>query len=215
MRYSPKGLTIKVRPHSLWLAYTLKNSAMLNALLPQNLEASPIRLLQSDTVASSKLLFNAYELESLYMNGFRLEVVTIAKHKKTRKTHFVVLDCLTNSLQWDPLDGLQFANANCMSYSNDTSLCVSVENNKENFRVIGKRRFARSIKREFAVEPNRICYFKNSSLEFPMKFNETQVMHDIQMLGNLEIDNTLWSSFRGKLTHAFIHQKSMSFDVFS
>jgi hypothetical protein len=150
------------------------------------------------------------------MKGMRTEVVTLAKHKVTQKTHFVVLDCFTNTLQWDPAKGVNRANARFfrpVKRQGEDYSC-GMKTNKNSLLVWAKRLAMEPIDRTFAVEANMACYFKDVDTPFTMTFSEEEVMLPVRALQVTECKNTFWKEFRSpKLSNAFLHEHAMEFDV--
>lgn len=216
LSYLPKNLKLRVLPYSLWLAYDIKNFNYINSLLPTNTELANIKLLQNDVLASPKLMFNAYTLESQVMNGMRLEVVSIVKNKDTNNHHFVMFDCFTNTMDWNPIDGIKlFANAKCnFKYENDIYK-LSIKNKKnEILSIMGKKDKLFKPQTKFVVDANKECYYRNIPLKFPMKFERNEVTRRVRSLDFFNVTNILWENTKGNLTHIFLHEYDMTFTVF-
>ena len=214
MKYIPQKMTIQVKPYSLWVAYDLKNRKQVANLLPPSYHlADNVRILKDDPpYATPKLLFNAYGVDSPFMKGHRLEILTIAKNSRGAVS-FVVLDVLSNTLKWDPLQGIAMANAHCSTRVEGERIFHTTRSGRRGFSVNGMLRHRTGIQSRFAVDANHRCFFRNSSLSVVMDFDRSSVMRDVRRVFPTKIENTLWSDYRGDLTHCFVHTESMKFVV--
>ncbi len=213
--YIPSNMRMNVRPHSLWVAYNLKKPTEISRLLPDHLKLSRIKLLKSDRTCSEKLLFNAYDIDSFFMKGHRLEVVTIAEDEK-KMPHFVVLDCYSNTLKWDPYDGVRFGDARCRTNVNRPKKKISHYTRgrtNERFEVKGNLKKSMKMMRRFAVDANHNCFYRGHPTSISLEFDPNIVMQNVQTIHPIEIVNNMWSEYRGKLTHCFMHEQPMQFVV--
>ena len=211
-------MRMRVGAWSLWLAYTLKSPNAIRKLLPADLELAPMRLLEDETsrFPSYKLLFNAYEVDSPWMHGRRVETVVQTVHRKTKETRLVVLDCMSDTLRWNPIDGVRWPNAYTRAFGpkGDDEFSVDVRNRYERFMVNGRIGRTRPIDWRFAVEGNRECYFQRYNEAFRLSFNETQIALTVCQIDAPCITNTLWLNVRTKTpSHALVHPHPMYFDV--
>lgn len=214
--YVPKQFPMRIQPSSLWIAYDATDITGLNKLLPSGLRMSCIRILNSDLCPRPKLLFNAYQVDAPFMSGYRLEVLTIAEDKY-RMPHFVILDCLSDTFQWDPLNGVipQNARMSTRFNSNHFKHCTRGRGRRypSRFEVSGTPRGPSKILRRFAVESNFECYYRNHSVPIALEFDEKSVLEDVQLISPSKVVNTLWTPYRGVMTHCFVHVQPMLFEV--
>jgi hypothetical protein len=212
--YTPQSLPIQVAKHSTWLGFKMKNIHKMNKLVPPNTEVAPIKILK-DSKAEPKLLFNVYEAKSNFFNGKRFEVVTVVRQKKDhRKIHFVVLDCFTNTLSWDPKSGIQLPNVekSILKMRNKNKIQIDWTCEDEIFlKATGKLQNTRRITKNFAIDANLFCFFQDSLNGVSLQFDEDEVMKDVRLMVNTKVDTNVWDEFRGHLTHAFIHLHKMDF----
>jgi hypothetical protein len=108
--YTPVNFVMKILPFSLWIAYDIKNKQEVQKMLPSNTKLANVKIFDDELVTSPKLLFNSYSVDSVFMKGKRCEILTIAESRRGK--HFVILDCLTDTLDWNPSDGIKIANSN-------------------------------------------------------------------------------------------------------
>jgi hypothetical protein len=211
-------MRLDVSPFSLWVAYPLTKPSVVRDMLPPHLKLANGRLLSDDDdkLPANKLLFNAYEIGSPWMRGVRVDTLVLAKDRKSGSARLVVLDCLTNTLRWDPENGPKRQNAFNALLKTTRAGCYSIKvcGKNSEFKVGGTIGKARPIDWKFAVEGNRVCFFRSNPRAFRMTFNETLVAQPVLQLTDTSIKNTLWSSIRSTTpSHAFVHPHGMSFDI--
>lgn len=213
--YTPASLPIRVSKHSTWFGFTLKNRQKISHMIPQNTEIAPIKILKNNK-AEPKLLFNIYEAQSQFFYGKRFEVVTVVRQKKNKKKlHFVVLDCFTNTLSWDPKSGIQLPNVlrSKLSVKKNKKLNINWKNKGSDTFLEAKAKITgkKQITKEFAVDSNLFCLFQDSQKGVKLDFEENEVMQDVGLLTNLDLQTNIWADFRGHMTHSFIHLEKMDF----
>ena len=210
-------MRLRVLPNSVWVAYTLTRPGAVRPLLPPALELASGPLLDDEvaTVRSPKLLFNAYQVESSWMRGTRLEVLVLARHRATKRYHFCVLDCLTDTLQWDPIEGVQRPNARSAVRHAPGRARVDVRTRRHAFAVDALHRRARPLAPTFAIEANEACYFRNTDVAYPMRFDAREVGAPVRELAPTRpVLNTLWADVRSPYpSHLFVHPHAMTYDV--
>lgn len=208
-------MRLRVLPGSLWLAYTAREPAALQARLPRGFELASAPLLSASTDDRIKLLFNAYQVQSRFMNGHRVDVQVLATDA-AGALHLVVLDCVSDTLLWDPTHGIRPPNARRASLHNHaTSYRFEIAPHSGILRAHGPKAATRSdIGVRFAVDANRQVYFGDSPTSFPMRFNETAIRQPVRRLPACAVQNTLWADAReAEPTHAFVHEHAMDFWV--
>ena len=215
-------MKLTIKPLSLWLAYDIKRPMLVQKMLPPELKLTSVPILEEDTRITPKLLFNAYDLSSLWMKGCRVEIQTIAKHREKGTVHFVILECLSNVNQWDPKMGLTGPNANCFKKHSKTTYRLNIEKRPERHSNIPRTlqingTFSTkdtNISPRFAVDCNYECYFGDHPMAFPLQFDKKQVTKPVNVLRRLRIRNNLWSDVRSSTcTHAFVHKSPMIYTV--
>ena len=210
---------MKIARGSLWVAYTALNTGRLQSYLPAHLQLTSSPLFADSSDRQPKLLFNAYSVESQWMRGHRIDVQVLARHRNRGTLHLVVLDCLSDTLLWDPEQGVRMPNsgrallrASTLKYKfemrakhTQTSL-LAVEGLKSFTPTkIGKR---------FAVDANRACYFGTYPSAFRLHFNESSIAQPVRRLVDAHVCNSLWRNWRCEApSHVFIHDHPMDFDV--
>ena len=202
---------MKIKPYSLWLSYNILNHENLQDMLPSSMSLANIKVSQDSQSFEPKLLFNCYNIDSFWMKGSRLEVMTIAK--KDNNFHFVVLDCITNALQWDPINRVQGPNGKIkFSYKEEQLNYDVISNNKKLLSFSGKPLNLIKMTKEFAVKSNYNCYFKTSEIPLSLEFNEEEIMKPVRKLEIVNITNNLWTEYRQNLPeNVFMHEHVMNF----
>lgn len=209
--FVPRNMPIRVNPMSTWLGYKLINVDRLNTLIPEGMTIAPMRILSQD-LAEPKLLFNIYESESSLFRGCRFEVVTMVRQMNNpRNVHFVVLECLSNTLHWDPINGIQLPNLECEFNTTKNQITLDCRQNDRLLHMQAKVGGKKQITKMFAVDANLLCFYQNSYDGIKLSFNEDQIMQDVNLLSDVKIDTNIWKDFRGKLTHCFVHEHHMDF----
>ena len=211
LSFSPNRMPIKVKEMSTWLAFSMKNSHEISKFIPDDTELNPIRILSSD-MAEPKLLFNMYESTSPFFKGLRLEVVTIVRKKNDPKsTHFVVLDCLSNTMSWDPIEGIHLPNAAASMHTIMGSHHIECMGDFAYLKMAANLGRPQHITKNFAVDANHLCLYRNSPNGIKLEFDEREVMKDVLLLNNVKFETNIWNAFRGRITHSFVHPHPMNF----
>ena len=176
-------MRMRIAPGSLWIAYTLTSRDLVQSMMPSSLSLVSSRIL-ADEVAlapSPKLLFNVYRVDAgPAMRGMRTDVMALGRHKKTGRTHLVILDCLTDTLQWNPTNGVIGANA---YYPRTRRGAWRVHGGRTRRIVLDTvRRTSRPIDWTFAVEANLACYYRGVDTAYEMAFDEDEIMQPVTEL---------------------------------
>ena len=215
-------MRLTVQPFSLWVAYAITAPRAVQRLLPDHLRLSPTKLLSTDRTSSCKLLFNSYDVTSSpWMKGHRVEVLTMAFDPSEKTHHLVILDCLSNVASWDPVNGVQPANAQVKrrrmrSDATDFGRLEIVKDGVTQLEVAGKTVPPYVVPdRRFVVDANRKCYFKNFPMGIDMTFQDESVMTPVLRLPRSSVRrNALWQAVRSpRPSHTFVHTREMGFDV--
>lgn len=208
-----KNIQLTIKPLSLWLSYNILSPNKIQELLPDGMKLAKVKILQEDKHATHKLMYNCYNLDSFWMKGARLEIMTIAK--KDDQLHFVVLDCITNTMQWNPIDGIEGPNGVIkFNYKNEI-LNYNILRQKEFLDITGIALENANMTKDFAIESNYACYFKNADWPVRLTFDEEQIMTPVRKLRLLNIKNDFWSKFRYKKpSHVFFHEHPMVFKTY-
>lgn len=206
-----KYINLKIKPESLWLSYNMMNCDLIRDMLPCGMEIANVKLSENYETFGPKLLFNCYNIESRWMKGSRLEILTIAE--KDNNFNFVILDCLTNTGQWDPINRVKPPNSNIKFNYNQEILNYEVfDYNKKKLIITGEPKQLITIDKRFAVESNYNCYFKNSEISVNLDFDEENVTKPVRKIKILNLTNDLWADYRTEIPEmAFMHEHEMNF----
>ena len=204
-------MKLNIAENSLWLCYALSNPSLMNNMVPVGLEIAKVSPLDK-IKPCEMLLFNAYEVNCHpWMRGSRVDIQTFVRNKETGTAHLVVLDVLTDTNSWDPVNGLTGPNAE-VYMKKSPGIDVKFDG-VHRFCVKGRPGNLIKPNYTFIVEANKKCYFGNFRKGYDMKFNEEEIMHPVTELRNLKIENSCWKDFRGKFITAFKHNKPMEFKI--
>ncbi len=214
MKFVPNSYSMQIRPNSIWLVYDMRRKDSVRRMIPERMRLATPRILRSDPVVqpSPKIMFNIYGVDSLFMRGTRVEVVTIAQSCTSQ--HFVVLDCLSDTFKWDPITGIALGDATCRTRV--STFDVSHATRGRNGACLEFDGILRRLDRpcaEFAVDANRVCYYKNHPIGYEMDFDPQNVLRNVRRIFPTRINNTIWSDYCGALTHSFMHIDPMEFRV--
>ena len=204
-------MKLKISRNSLWLCYSLLNPSLLNTLIPPGLEIAKVSPIEG-VRPREMLLFNAYEVDAApWMKGARVDIQTFVRDKESGTAHLVVLDVLSDTRNWDPVNGITRPNSG-VNVKHTPGIDVQFAG-VDIFSVKGNPGKKRKPNYTFIVEANRKCYFSNFKRGYEMYFNEDEIMHPVTELKDLKIKNSCWNDFRGCMITAFKHNIPMEFDV--
>ena len=210
---------MRILPGALWVAYNIVHPEAIESMLPPHLRlsTSPLLMCDNDTDITPKLLFNAYHVRAPYMDGSRIDVQTLAHDPASDTLHLVILEVLTNTMDWNPRDGLRrTGNAKMEWDRGDDDIIMNAQRKDDPAVMIsveGALGSSVPIATQFAVDANRRCYFGNSPIGYSMTFSEDAVTHPVRPVRGT-VSNTLWQEHRERTpTHVFMHSRAMDFDV--
>tara|TARA_Y100000741_G_scaffold61174_1_gene43078 strand:+ start:250 stop:894 length:645 start_codon:yes stop_codon:yes gene_type:complete len=208
-----RNINLKIKPYSLWLSYNILNQNVIQDMLPPGMKLAKIKISDDNDCVQHKLLFNCYNIDSFWMKGSRLEIMTIAQSDKN--FHFIVLDCITNALQWDPINRIRGPNGKIkFSYIQDKLNYDVISKNKQILSFTGKPLNLIKMTKDFAVKSNYQCFFRESSIPLSLTFNEDEIMKPVRKLDVLNITNDFWRDYRTEFPdNVFMHEHSMSFNT--
>ena len=178
-----KSMQFNLNKDSLWLSYPLKTTSFkdLSNKIPQTHRLGKCKVFREDK-RDYRLFFNFFQVKTTFFTGNRLEIVTIANNILNNEPSFVILDCYTNVISWDPIEGIQKANCKIKKKITNTKYNVNLDlKNKDDkilTNIFNLESFKTKIKKnglsEFSIDPNYVCYFKNHSKGYNLLFNKKQ-----------------------------------------
>lgn len=123
-----KSMKFNLNKNSLWLSYPLKTTSFnyLSSKIPKNHRLSKCKIFEEDS-KEYRLFFNIFQVKTQFFTGNRMEIVTITKNLDNDKLSFVILDCFTNTMSWDPIDGIQEANSKFKQKINNNLCNICIE----------------------------------------------------------------------------------------
>ena len=202
-------MRLNILPGSLWVSYILTTPKAVGPI-PPHTELARVKLLDGDT-ARYRLLFNAYNVRAPFMSGYRVDVQTIVRDKRKNTYHLVILDVLSNTMDWNPKNGISTGNSKV--FSDDSTMSFVRDDSYINITILGEEDNT-SPNYVFAVEANKKCYFSDHPTGYTMKFDEKSIMRDVTILRG-DVQTNILEKWRiSKPTHVFRHNHAMLFDVF-
>ena len=212
--FTPSNMKLSVKPYSTWLAYNINDKAEIKNMIPEGTKISPIRIFKNDK-PTCKIMFNIYDTESSFFKGKRLEVVTIVrKITYPYSYHFVVLDCFSDTLHWDPENGIQYPNGRGIFSKRGSNFKLFFRSSTEEYlKLDSSMKKKQSLHRNFAIDSNYVCFFRSSKNAIKLDFDENEVMKKVINLQPKFLHNNLWKYSKGKLTHCFLHPHVMNFEA--
>lgn len=198
---------MKVNPGSFWAVYSLTNEAELP--LPPGAVVQPVRIF-ADSPPRKLLLFNEYEARSPFFGGRRLEANVIVRLRG--RTHFVVIECISNALGWDPDQGVHLPNAATYRHTKKprftTRICSTRGDHFWVDGVLDER--DRRITPDFAVRPNWECFFRDHPQSVKLQFDPIEVCKPVNLI-NATVDTSVVQEFQGEHLFSFVHPNEMNF----
>ena len=217
-----KSMQFNLNKDSLWLSYPLKTTSFtyLSNKIPLTHRLVKCKVFEEDK-PDYRLFFNFFEVKTTFFTGNRLEIVTIANNILNNKTSFVILDCYSNVISWDPIEGIQKANCIIKKKITNTKYNVNLDfkNKEEDLKNIFnlesvKTKIKKKVLKEFSIDPNYVCYFKNYPKGYNLLFNKNQIDKKVILLKDINLKHDIYTNYTKELEHAFVYPQEMNFKVF-
>ena len=219
-------LPFNLNKNSLWVSYPVNTNSIqkLNNMIPESHYLYKCKVFEDD-LPKYRLFYNIFEVNTPFFHGNRMEVVTLIKNRFTHETSFVVLDCFTDAMAWDPIDGLKQSNAifkkeNLEKNNYVLSVIkkgVNKKGNKESNKIFSisaeKSKLFKKPLKKFSIESNYLCFFKNHTEGFKLEFDENEIDEPVLLLSNLKINTDVYKDFISNFEYAFIYKNKMKFKV--
>ena len=218
-----KSMQFNLNKDSLWLSYPLKTTSFkdLSNKIPQTHRLAKCKVFEEDK-PDYRLFFNFFQVKTTFFTGNRLEIVTIANNMLNNEPSFVILDCYSNVMSWDPITGIQKANCIIKKKITNTKYNVNLDfKNKEekhldnifNLEAL-KTKIKKNVLTEFSIDPNYVCYFKNHPKGYNLLFNKKQIDKKVILLKDINLKHNIYTNYIKELEHAFVYPQEMNFKVF-
>ena len=212
-----KKLPFNLKENSLWVSNTVNTKSIktLNEMIPNSHYLYKCKVFDDD-LPKYRLFYNIFEVNTPFFRGNRMEIVALIKNKNTYETSFVVLDCFTDALAWDPIDGIKQSNAIFKKDIKNLNFKITVFDKYRNniFKIDSvKSNKIKTPVRKFSIDSNNLCFFKNHTMGFNLEFNENDVDVPVSILKDYKINTNVYTDFINNVEYAFIYKNSMKFNV--
>jgi hypothetical protein len=213
-----KSMNFNLNKDSLWISFPINNNyhSKINELIPNTHTLAKSKIFEEDLL-EYRIFFNIFEVNTPFFKGDRLEVVTLAQEKITEDISFVVIDCFTNAMHWDPINGIQQSNCKFDKLINNNKYNIKINNNKNKpiFDLQSdKGKIRKSVLKSFSIYPNYKCFFKNFTTGYTLTFNEKQIDKKVLLINNYNLEHDIYKDYIKELEHIFIYTNRMNFKVY-
>lgn len=218
-----KSMQFNLNKDSLWLSYPLKTTSFkdISNKIPSTHRLVKCKVFEEDK-PDYRLFFNFFQVKTSFFTGNRLEIVTIANNIINNEPSFVILDCYSNVMTWDPITGIQKANCKIKKKITNTKYNVNLDLKIQDDKIVNnifnlqsfKTKIKKKVLPEFSINPNYICYFKNYPKGYNLIFNKNQIDKKVILLKDVNLKNDIYTSYIKELEHAFVYPQEMNFKVF-
>lgn len=218
-----KSMQFNLNKDSLWLSYPLKTTSFkdISNKIPSTHRLVKCKVFEEDK-PDYRLFFNFFQVKTSFFTGNRLEIVTIANNIINNEPSFVILDCYSNVMTWDPITGIQKANCKIKKKITNTKYNVNLDLKIQDDKIVNnifnlqsfKTKIKKNVLPEFSINPNYICYFKNYPKGYNLIFNKNQIDKKVILLKDVNLKNDIYTSYIKELEHAFVYPQEMNFKVF-
>jgi len=185
-------LDFNLKPNSTWTAYEIKDETKILERIPSDLKLTSVKMF-TDSEPIKAIFFNFFQVESTYVTGNRLEIVTVVKDKKNNKKRFIILDYYSDTISSDPIHCIKKANAQKMKFANTDTHIGSYMEDKYIFYGEKETTNEYALSSEFAVSCNKNIYYHSSEPHLPnyLEFDEKKVSR-VHLFKHFDLINNLW-----------------------
>ncbi len=185
-------LDFNLKPNSTWTAYEIKDETRILERIPSDLELTSVKLF-TDSKPIKAIFFNFFRVNSTYLSGNRLEIVTVVNDKKNNKKRFIILDYYSDTISSDPEHCIKKANAKKMKFVNSNTHIGSYMENKYVFHGTKDIENIYELSSEFAISCNKNIYYGSNHPHLPnyLEFDHDKVSQ-VHLFKNFELVNHLW-----------------------
>lgn len=116
-----KSMNFNLNKNSLWISYPLKSDSykLIGEKIPKSHKIEKCKIFEEDNL-DYRIFYNFFQVKTPLFSGNRLEIVTLGKNKFNNETSFIVIDCYSDTISWDPLVGIQKANCKVNKYDTNS-----------------------------------------------------------------------------------------------
>lgn len=209
-----KEMDFIVQQNSIWVGYRIHNEIPIVDRLPPGMELVPIKVFP-DSIPQKYVFFNFFSVNSTYLKGNRLEVVTVAFDPVTNRKRFVILDYFSDTISSDPENIFKRSNAkNMLVLRINDCLCAYMD---DRYVFLGQRdKELRMLSSEFAIECNHNIFYglKDKHMPNHLTFDEEKVSL-VRMFSHFDVIMDLpWKdALYGKPEVSFYYPHILEFKI--
>lgn len=188
-----KEMDFNVLPNSIWVGYRIRNETLISKRLPPDLYLSPIKIFPNSK-PDKFVFFNFFQVNSTYLQGHRLEIVTVAHDPITNQKRFVILDYFSNTISSDPENLFKRSNSRNMNILSIKNLLCAYLDDKYVF--VGEKNRSPNVRlsAEFALGCNHNIFYGSNTSHAPnyLTFNDNDVSN-VRVFSDFNVmTNTSW-----------------------
>lgn len=208
-------MNFDLRPNSIWVGYEIHNETEILNKIPPNLELCPVTVFKT-LPAKKYLFFNFFGVDCDYLNGHRLEIVTVVRDKVSKIKRFIILDYYSNTISSDPINAFKKPNAANMDLVSSPKYLSAYCD--ERYIFVGKKLDRlKLLSSEFSIGCNKNIFYGTPKIHLPnyLEFDPI-LISKVQMFESFNVYNQLWASTINNLTTpsiAFYYPKAISFKI--
>jgi len=204
-----------LHPNSIWVGYEIQNETEILKRIPDNLELCSVRVFKT-LPAKKYLFFNFFGVSSDYLEGNRLEIVTVVQDKMTQMKRFIILDYYSNTISSDPIHSFKKPNARIMDLVASHKFLSAYCDDKYIF--VGKKlQRLKLLSSEFSIGCNKNIFYGTPKIHLPNHLEfDPSLISKVQMFESFSVHNQLWTSSVNNLTGpsiAFYYPQAIPFKI--
>lgn len=210
-----KQMNFDLHPNSIWVGYEIQNETEILKRIPPNLELCPVSVFKT-LPAKKYLFFNFFGVACDYLNGNRLEIVTVVQDKMSKMKRFIILDYYSNTISSDPMHPFKKPNARIMDLISSPKYLSAYCDEKYIF--VGKKLSRlKLLSSEFSIGCNKNIFYGTPKIHLPNHLEfDPLLISKVQMFESFSVHNQLWTSSVNNMTApsiAFYYPQAIPFKI--
>lgn len=207
-------LDFNLKPNSTWTVYEIKDETKILERIPSDLELTDVRIFK-DSEPIKAIFFNFFRVDSTYLSGNRLEIVTVVRDKKNNKKRFIILDYYSDTISSDPEHCIKKANAKKMKFSNTEQNIGSYMEDKYVFYGEKDATSLQRLSSEFGITCNKNIYYGSTTPHLPNYLDfDYEKVSNVNLFKDFTLINHLWQdTISEKPFIAFYFPQALHFKI--